>query len=1017
MTAKGQPTEQTYASDLKELIGQIIREENLPFKSVKVEMIKERKRADILIFDESDNCVFIIEVKRPEETDAPYDPKVLEQATEYAEKYKPFLRHFATHNVNFLVLWDAVTLRRVDQFAVTYLTQLDEYLRKTDEIKDSFRKFLKWYTRFLQGEPPKRVDESIAEVLHNYIRGTVNTTDLVNGLVDSYVKDVEFRKNFEVWLADNGWEDPRGDKKKLESYCITLAKQYTYIFVNKILFYNVLRERYPSLSNVVLPKGLTSDNFYTLLQTYFNIAIRESRNYQTVFQTNFVDKIPTPTNTINELLKIIQYLQSLDYSVLGYDIIGKVFEKLIPKEERHTLGQYFTRSDVVDMIIGFCVKDPNAVIMDPGCGSGTFLIESYYRLKYLEGKKSHVQLLEQLWGIDIAKFPAHLSTINMAIQDLSVRENYPNIIYRDFFEVFPRTQVKIGVQSTLHAYGVPEQEATVAVKGLDETIIEKQLPLMTAVIGNPPYTRQEEMLEELFGRDYKKETLLATIQKDFPKIDLSLRASIYAYFFVHGLKFLDVRGRLGFVTLRSWLDVSYGEALKNFFLNHCKIVAVVESREERWFHEAQMLPCITVLEICNSKRERDQNMVKFVQLKSPLSKFVPPIMEERDMVREIYRWKEIDSFVNEIENAENLFEFKEVDFFRRKIRVHENDRFKIVMVDQKTLKKDTKWGKYLVAPSVFFRLLEQSKNFVVPLEKIADVKYAIKTGANEFFCLPNRFFRIREENPYIVLVDKGTKKDRFWIEKEYLSPVLNKIKPHRSIANLKPDGYLLTLRETKNKLRHEKKKVLEYIEYGETREHTWRNKSYNGYHERPTCASRTPWYSIDDRPKSAILSPSIFWGRHIVFHNKKKFYATDCLDEIRPFQEKYSNILATLLNSTFAALFYEFSGRYIENRDKTISNEIKIYELRKIPCINPTIIEKKFPTLIAELDSTLEAIETQEVKPIFQEITLPQRKKLDEIVFCKILGLTKTEMEEICHSAGELFRQRIERLSESKTTR
>jgi hypothetical protein len=36
MTTKGQPTEQTYASDLKELIGQIIREENLPFKSVKV---------------------------------------------------------------------------------------------------------------------------------------------------------------------------------------------------------------------------------------------------------------------------------------------------------------------------------------------------------------------------------------------------------------------------------------------------------------------------------------------------------------------------------------------------------------------------------------------------------------------------------------------------------------------------------------------------------------------------------------------------------------------------------------------------------------------------------------------------------------------------------------------------------------------------------------------------------------------------------------------------------------------
>lgn len=397
---KAQPTEQTYASDLKEWIGQIIREESLQFGAVKVEMVKEKKRADIMVFDNNDNCVFVIEVKRPEDADAPYDPKVIEQATAYAEKYKPHLRQYATHNVNFLVLWDSVTQKRIDQFAITYITQLDEYLRKTDEIKDSFRKFFKWFSKFLLGEPPKRIDETIVEILHNYIRGIVNTTDIVKNLVDTYVQDTAFRRNFEIWLADNSWEDPQGDKKKLEEYCITLAKQYTYIFVNKILFYNVLKERYPNLSDIVLPKGLTSNNFYTLIGTFFNIAIQESKDYQTVFQTNFVDKIPLPTNTMNELVKAIQYLQSLDYSVLGYDIIGKVFEKLIPTEEKHALGQYFTRSDVVDLIIGFCLKNANDIILDPSCGSGTFLIEAYYRLKYLDGTKVHSDLLKQLWGIE-----------------------------------------------------------------------------------------------------------------------------------------------------------------------------------------------------------------------------------------------------------------------------------------------------------------------------------------------------------------------------------------------------------------------------------------------------------------------------------------------------------------------------------------------------------------------------------------------------------------------------------------
>ena len=1007
----GEPTEPTYASDLKEWIGQIIKEHNLPFGKVKVEMMKERKRADILFLDDKNNCVFLIEVKRPEKMEAPYDPKVMEQTLEYVEKYRPHIRHFATHNVNFLVLWDAVTLKKIDQFAITYIKELQEYFRKTDEIRDSFRRFLLWYNKFLQGESPKPIDESIVEILHNYIRGIVNTTRLVNKLVSSYVDDPEFRLQFEVWLADNGWEDPKGDKEKLEEYCTVLAKQYTYLFINKVLFYNVLKQRY-ALPELTLPKGLEQDTFYTFLQTFFNVGIKKSKNYETVFQTNFVDKIPIPPDTISELIRTVHYLQALDYSTIGYDIIGKVFEKLIPVEERHTLGQYFTRSDVVDLIIGFCVKDPKGAILDPACGSGTFLVRSYYRLKYLEGKKSHKDLLEQLWGIDIAKFPAHLSTINLAIRDLSVEENYPSIIYEDFFEIFPRSRVKIGVQHTLEAFGIPRKETSVKVSTLDKSVTEKKMPLMNAIVGNPPYTRQEEMLEEVFGHNYKKETLLPAIQKDFHKANLPLTASIYAYFFIHGLKFLEENRRLGFITLRSWLDVGYGKALKNFFLRECKIVAIIESKEERWFPEAQMLPCISILETCDQKKDRDENLVKFVQLKQPLSAFVPSISDEHDMIQEIYRWKEVDECVTKIEHAEELFPLKEIEFLDQKIWFYENEIFRIVLVRQQDLKDDSKWGKFLVAPSTFFKVLERARNLVVPLQKVADVKYAIKTGANEFFCLPNRFFDTKETNDFLVLIDKGTKKERFWIEWDYVEPVLNKIKPHKSISNLKKDGYLLMCKQKKSGLKRAKKKILDYIEYGENKEHVCRRKRYSGYHERPTCASRKPWYSLDDRPKSLIISPSIYWGRHIVFFNKSGLYATDCLDEIRPLNAKYGKALCALLNSTLTALFTEFSGRYIENRDKTISNEIKIYELKQVPMLDPQMIGKKKPRLIGKLEQALDEIANSEVKPLFEEIELKERQALDEIVFCDILGLTRKEMIDICRATGSLYKARIERLAE-----
>jgi hypothetical protein len=334
------------------------------------------------------------------------------------------------------------------------------------------------------------------------------------------------------------------------------------------------------------------------------------------------------------------------------------------------------------------------------------------------------------------------------------------------------------------------------------------------------------------------------------------------------------------------------------------------------------------------------------------------------------------------------------------------------MFEQRDLKEDPKWGKYLVAPSAFFKVIEQAKDLLTPLyPKVAEVLYAIKTGANEFFCLPNRFFTIREEGNYVVLLDKGTKKDRFWIEKEYVVPVLNKIKPHKSIGNVKRDGFLLWVTESKNELRKKGKKVLKYVEYGESREHVWRNITYKGYNEHPTCSSRSPWYAIENRDKAPIFSPSIFWGRYLMFWNPKKFYGTDCLVEIHPRMKKHQKALCAILNSTLTALFIEFSGRYIENRDKTISNEVKIYELRKLPVLDPAALEKKDPALLHKLEEAFDKLLDREVKPVFDEVDFADRKELDRIVFKDILGLSKDEMKEVWESTGQLYRDRIERLS------
>ena len=66
----------------------------------------------------------------------------------------------------------------------------------------------------------------------------------------------------------------------------------------------------------------------------------------------------------------------------------------------------------------------------------------------------------------------------------------------------------------------------------------------------------------------------------------------------------------------------------------------------------------------------------------------------------------------------------------------------------------SKWGKYLRAPEIFFKILEKGKDKLVPLKEIADVRFGIKTGANEFFYLT-------EEE----IEEKGIEKE-FWMHKD-----------------------------------------------------------------------------------------------------------------------------------------------------------------------------------------------------------------------------------------------------------
>src|SRR5262249_20400804 len=144
-------------------------------------------------------------------------------------------------------------------------------------------------------------------------------------------------------------------------------------------------------------------------------------------------------------------------------------------EVRHRYGQHFTGPDPVDLINSFCIRSATAKVLDPACGSGSFLVRAYYRKRSMDPRRSHVEMLGDLFGCDIALYPAHLATLNLAAREINDQANSPRIDRQDFFNVRPDAPF---CQIPEHATGLK---------------VPVKLPLLDADVGNPPYVRHEKI--------------------------------------------------------------------------------------------------------------------------------------------------------------------------------------------------------------------------------------------------------------------------------------------------------------------------------------------------------------------------------------------------------------------------------------------------------------------------------------------------------------------------------------------
>jgi methylase of polypeptide subunit release factors len=963
----------------------------------------KRRRKDLRFYDASGRLALCGEVKLPGSAAgrSPYDEELVYDAHQKADDAG--VQYFFTWNVNVFVLWDRsqwdvpLLERRVREWRLGLdLASPEDVARpetlhriKTAFLPDLLRDLADIYSgrRRDWSMPP---DDLFIRSLESHLDWPVQLTTAF--LAQSTDRNRTFDDRVQRWLAEQDRAFVRGVREEWHQALLNMARTLAYVWANRLIFYKALRARFSDLPRLELKRSVKSAaEAVEAFNRFFGRAVERSGDYEPLLFPDTEDwateLVFQPPAALDAWRGLLRGIESVDFRDVPSDVVGRIFQKLISPEERHRFGQHFTGDDVVDLINAFCIRRATDAVLDPACGSGSFLVRAYYRKRYLDRRRAHADQLAELFGCDIALYPAHLATLNLAAREINDEANYPRIARRDFFDT------------------VPDQPFC-TIPGDTGGEIGVTLPPLDAVVGNPPYVRQEKIDR------HDKARYADLAQKAWLGTPLSGRSDLHCYFWPVAASWIKSNGRFGFLTSSSWLDVEYGFALQGWILRHFKLLAVMESAAEPWFPDARVKTAIVILERCDDEAQRMGNLARFVRFTQPLKDIIGVAPADNEAKRqravELLRERILRTVADAQDDQLRVVVKRQHDLWNDGVRAgrilkrataaqpilddadnrDKNDESEIDRTDETAVPLNGgyvagKWGRYVRAPDFYFEIMRRFGNHFVPLGEIVDVRFGVKSGCDAFFmptditdnllhaCSNEREFRGRSGGAARKDVESGALRiiragdgSVHPIEAEFLRPEIHSLmKVDRPIVRPKHlNRVVLLVGQPLKELRGTW--VHKYIRYGEEATFSSKKSKAGPVPQRSTCAARDPWYDLTKlvRPGFALWPKSQQY-RHIVPANPKRAIANCNLYDISShvLSRAESKTLVAILNSTLVALLKTFYGRFA-GTEGNLKTEIIDVDLMDVP--DPRGVDQR---VAACLHDSLEGLSRRPVGRLVEE--------------------------------------------------
>ncbi len=288
-----------------------------------------------------------------------------------------------------------------------------------------------------------------------------------------------------------------------------------------------------------------------------------------------------------------------DFSAIDADVLGNIYEQYLGhilkktakrasltegKAHRKEQGIYYTPTYVVDYIvkntIGGLAKDKqfdlrNIKVLDPACGSGSFLMKAFDYLVMLDKKKNgnidqtkldvtgasvsygrKVEILKNnIFGVDLDQKAVEIAQLNLLLKTAEKKHRLPTL----------QENIKVG-NSLIDDPAVAGDKAFKWEEQFKDVMSNGGFDV---VIGNPPYVFAREKINNDEKEYYAKNFETTKYQ-----------VNTYVLFIERAVKLLKPNGRLGFIVPDAWLRVESVGTLRKYLLVNCQLEKIILMRGE-----------------------------------------------------------------------------------------------------------------------------------------------------------------------------------------------------------------------------------------------------------------------------------------------------------------------------------------------------------------------------------------------------------------------------------------------------